>query len=86
MGGGGDGGLRSPLITNIDYVLTGGSEDSVLTINAPLILNMREIIFFCGQIAFWAISRDILRGPRLFNLGVKKVEAPSKYPEKWPIK
>jgi hypothetical protein len=38
----------------------------VLTINAPLILKMREIIFFCGQITLWAIFRDILRGPRLF--------------------
>jgi hypothetical protein len=35
----------------------------------------------CWQITLWAISRDILS-----NLGVKKVEAPSKYPEKWPIK
>jgi hypothetical protein len=26
-----------------------------LTINVPLILKMREIIFFCGQITLWAI-------------------------------
>ncbi len=32
----------------------------------PAIFKMREIIFFCGQITLWAISRDILRGPRLF--------------------
>jgi hypothetical protein len=37
-----------------------------ITINVPLILTMREIIFFVGQITLWAISRDILRGPRLF--------------------
>jgi hypothetical protein len=49
--------------------------------NAPLILKMRDIIFFCGQTTYWAISRDISRGPRPSNLGVKKVEAPSKYLE-----
>ncbi len=38
----------------------------LVTINVPLILKMRKIIFFCGQITLWAISRNILRGPRLF--------------------
>ncbi len=37
-----------------------------ITINVPLILKMREIIFFCGQITLWAISMNILRVPRLF--------------------
>ncbi len=31
-----------------------------------LILKMWEIIFFCRQITLRAVSRDILRGPRLF--------------------
>jgi hypothetical protein len=34
--------------------------------NVPLILKIWEIIFCFGQISLWAISRDILRGPRLF--------------------
>jgi hypothetical protein len=50
----------------------------IITINVQLILKIREIIFLCGQITLWAISRDILRG--------QKVEVPSKFPEKWPIK
>jgi hypothetical protein len=37
-----------------------------ITINVPLFKKLRDIIFFCGTIIFWAISRDILRGPRLF--------------------
>ncbi len=37
-----------------------------LTINVPLFKKLRDIIFFCGTITLWAISRDILRGPRLF--------------------
>ncbi len=32
----------------------------------PLFKKLRDIIFFCGTITVWAISRDILRGPRLF--------------------
>jgi hypothetical protein len=44
-----------------------------ITINVPLFKKLRDIIFFCGTRA-----RD--------NLGVKKVEAPSKCPEKWLIK
>ncbi len=37
-----------------------------ITINVPLFKKLRDIIFFCGTITLWAISRDILRGPRLF--------------------
>jgi hypothetical protein len=32
------------------------TKSGVLTINAPLILKMRDIIFFCGQTTLWAIS------------------------------
>ncbi len=38
----------------------------LITINVPLFKKLRDIIFFCGTITLWAISRDILRGPRLF--------------------
>ncbi len=38
-----------------------------ISINAPLILKMREIIF-CGQITLWAISKDILRGKKKSRL------------------
>ncbi len=41
-------------------------ERFLLTINAPLIWKMREIIFCCGQITLWAISRDILKGAKTF--------------------
>ncbi len=34
--------------------------------NVPLFMKLWDIIFFCGTITLWAISRDILRGPRLF--------------------
>ncbi len=34
--------------------------------NVPLFKKIWDIIFFFGTITFWAISRDILRGPRLF--------------------
>ncbi len=34
--------------------------------NVPLFKKLWDIIFFCGTITLWAISRDILRGPRLF--------------------
>ncbi len=51
--------------TAIKYALSHCSS-CILTANVPLILKMREIIFFCGQITLWAMSRDILRGPRLF--------------------
>jgi hypothetical protein len=33
-------------------------------INVPLFKKLRDIIFFCGTITLWAISRDILRGPK----------------------
>ncbi len=36
-----------------------------ITINVPLFKKLRDIIFFCGTITLWAISWDILRGPRL---------------------
>ncbi len=39
---------------------------TAITINVPLFKKLRDIIFFCGTITLWAISRDILRGPRLF--------------------
>ncbi len=38
----------------------------IITINVPLFKKLRNIIFFCGTITLWAISRDILKGPRLF--------------------
>jgi hypothetical protein len=65
--------------------------------NAPLILKIREIIFFVlGKLhngPFLGIFRggldffDPKIAPRCArdNLGVKKVLAPSKYPLKWPI-
>ena len=34
--------------------------------NVPLFKKLWDLIFFCGTITLWAISRDILRGPRLF--------------------
>ncbi len=37
-----------------------------ITINVPLFKKLWDIIFFCETITLWAISRDILRGPRLF--------------------
>ncbi len=40
--------------------------EHVITINVPLFKKLRDIIFFCGTITLWAISRVILRGPRLF--------------------
>jgi hypothetical protein len=43
----------------------------------PLILKMREINFFCGQITLWAISRDILRGS-------KKSRTPQNIPRNGP--
>ncbi len=36
-------------------------EYKILTINVPLFKKLRDIIFFCGTITLWAISRDILR-------------------------
>jgi hypothetical protein len=51
----------------------------VLTINVPLILKMRWIIFFMRANYFMGHYEGYFEG-------VKKVEATSKYPEKWPIK
>ncbi len=34
--------------------------------NVPLFKKLWDLIFFCGTITLWGISRDILRGPRLF--------------------
>ncbi len=57
---------------------------------------MRDIIFFAGKLHNGSFQ-GIFRGGQDFfdplivpsaardNFGVKKVEAPSKYPEKWPI-
>ena len=38
----------------------------LLTINVPLFKKMRDIMVFLRDYYFWAISRDFLRGPRLF--------------------
>ncbi len=46
----------------------------LITINVPLFKKLRDIIFLGGENHF------------MDNLGVKKVEAPSKCPEKWLIK
>jgi hypothetical protein len=46
-----------------------------LTINVPLILKVRGIVFFCGQ------NIHIMER----NLGVKKVSAPSKNRSKCPL-
>ncbi len=48
---------------------------AVLTINVPLILKMRDIIFLGGANFFLGHFRGYFEG-------VKKVEAPSKYLEK----
>ncbi len=52
------------------------SEVRSLTINVPLILKVRDIIFFEGKI-YNGYAQD--------NLGVKKVSAPSKNPKKGHI-
>jgi hypothetical protein len=65
----------------------------IITINVPLILKMREIIFLRKNY-FMDHFEGYFEGAKTFltlccardNLGVKKVEALSKYPEKWPIK
>ena len=45
---------------------------SPITINVPLFKKLRDQKkFFCGTITFLAISRDILRGPRLFVIRLK---------------
>jgi hypothetical protein len=74
------------------------NEKTCLTINAPLILKMREIIFYLRANYFMGHFKGYFEGAKTFwtlsivpsaprdNLRVKKVEAPSKYPEKWPVK
>ncbi len=47
----------------------------------PAVYETAGHIFFCRTITLWAISRDILRGPRLF-WPIKL----SRAPEKWLIK
>jgi hypothetical protein len=40
--------------------------ENIITVDVRLLLKMQDIVlFFSGQITLWAISRDILRGPRL---------------------
>jgi hypothetical protein len=69
--------------------------DRIITINVPLILKMWEIIFFLRTNHFMGHFKGYFEGAKTFltlygcardNLGFQKVEAPSKYPEKWPIK
>jgi hypothetical protein len=50
----------------------------LLTFNVPLILKMQEIVFFCGQITLWDISRDILRGQDFFDLYIVQSRGPLK--------
>ncbi len=52
--------------TRIPDPKTSTKERDEITINVPLFKKLRDIIFFFGTITLWAISRDILRGPRLF--------------------
>ncbi len=71
--------------------------EHAITINAPLILKMREIIFFLRANYIMSHFKGYFEGAKTFLtpklsraqrgtiLRVKKVEAPSKYPEKWPI-
>jgi hypothetical protein len=47
--------------------LIGSWAKFTITINVPLVKKLRDIIFFCGTITLWAISRDILRGRRLLT-------------------
>ncbi len=71
---------------------------NTLTINVPLFKKLRDIIFFLRDNHFMSHFREHFEGAKTFltpkivssaardNLGVKKVEAPSKCPEKWLIK
>jgi hypothetical protein len=64
---------------------------------APLILKMRDIIFFLRANYIMGHFKGYFEGAKTFltpklsqgaargNFVVQKVEAPSKYPEKWPI-
>ncbi len=66
-------------------------EDDRITINVPLFKKLRDIIFFGGENHFISHFEGHFEGAKTFfdardNLGVKKVEAPSKCPPKWLIK
>jgi hypothetical protein len=50
----------------------------VIAINVPLILNAGDYYFFRAYLHYGPFQEIFLR--------VKKVEALSKYPEKWPTK
>jgi hypothetical protein len=64
-----------------------------ITINVPLFKKLRDIIFFWWDNHFMSHFKGHFEGAKTFltpcardNLGVKKVDAPSKCPEKWLIK
>jgi hypothetical protein len=61
-----------------------------ITINVPLFKKLRDIIFFWWDNHFMSHFEGHFEGAKTFlardNFGVKKVEAPSKCPEKWLIK
>ncbi len=70
----------------------------IIIINVPLFKKLRDIIFFLWENHFMSHFEGHFEGAKTFltpsivpsaardNLGVKKVEAPSKCPEKWLIK
>ncbi len=53
-----------PYSQSLRAQLGGLLQEVKLTINVPLFKKLRDIIFFCGTITLWAISRDILRGQK----------------------
>jgi hypothetical protein len=65
-----------------------------ITINVPLFKKLRDIIFFWWENHFMSHFEGHFEGAKTFltpklslaALGFKKVEAPSKCPEKWLIK
>jgi hypothetical protein len=60
-----------------------------MTINVPLFKKLRDIILFLRDNHFMSHFKGHFEGAKTCargNLGVKKVEAPSKCPEKWLIK
>ncbi len=50
---------------------------TIITINVPLSLKIRDIIFLAGKLLYGPFQGIFWE--------VKKVLAPSKYPLKWPI-
>ncbi len=67
-------------------------QNAIITINALLVLKMRDIIFFLRANYVMGHFKGYFEGAKTRggqdkrdNLGVKKVLAPSKYPLKWPI-